>query len=48
MPLTPLLLSYALVIASLPLLALIWGARVADLVDLWARFRDGFTLGDTR
>lgn len=48
MPLTPLLISYAMVIASLPVLALVWGARVADLTEMWARFSDGFALGSTR
>lgn len=42
------LISFALLIAAAPVLALIWGARVADLTELWASFLRGFQLGDTR
>ena len=44
----PTLASILMVLASLPVFALIWGARVADLTELWATFRAGFTLGETR
>jgi len=46
--LAPILVGFVLWIAAAPVLALIWGARVSDLGELWIRFRDGFDVGSTR
>jgi len=46
--LAPVFLGLVLALASLPALALIWGARWADLTEIWERFREGMQLGETR
>jgi potassium-dependent mechanosensitive channel len=46
--LIPVLINFGLTIAAMPLLALFWGARWADILEIWLRFREGFRLGDTR
>jgi potassium-dependent mechanosensitive channel len=46
--LIPVLVGILLLLVALPVLAVVWGARVEDLVEIWARFREGVAFGDTR
>ena len=45
--LTPTLASFIAGLAALPLLSLIWGARLTDLTELWTTIGQGVQIGDT-
>lgn len=46
--LLPVLVNFVLIFAALPVLALIWGMRTERLGEIFSRFSEGFSLGDTR
>jgi potassium efflux system protein len=46
--LIPVLMGTLIFMVTTPVLALIWGARVADLTEMWTAFSQGFTVGDSR
>ena len=46
--LVPVLVSFLTFLAALPVVALIWGARVVDLWEVWDRIKVGVPIGSTR
>ncbi len=44
----PVLADIVFLAASLPVLALVWGARVSDLTEIWTRFLAGVSVGGAR
>ncbi len=39
---------FIMICVAVPLLALIWGARISDLQEIWLLARNGISVGDTR
>jgi potassium efflux system protein len=46
--LLPVLVGLVLFVVAIPFIALSWGARQADLTELWTAFLSGFSVGGTR
>ncbi|RJL05492.1 DUF3772 domain-containing protein [Paracoccus siganidrum] len=46
--LAPLLIGFGLILMSVPVFMVIWGARQADLIDRWSSFQQGVSLGGVR
>ncbi len=46
--LIPILLSFVLLLVSLPFFAVVWGVRQQELVEIWSNFQSGFELGTIR
>ncbi len=42
------LTGFVLTIMAIPVVALVWGARMADITELWSKFLAGFQIGDAR
>ncbi len=46
--LLPIFFGMLLLVGAMPVLALVWGARVSDLTEIWNAFLQGFTVGESR
>jgi len=46
--LVPIFIGLVLLLLAMPVLALAWGARLADLTEIWTAFRRGFAIGNSR
>ena len=46
--LIPVLIGFVLILLAVPVLALIWGMRPAELLEYWAAFNEGVAFGNTR
>lgn len=44
----PVLVNVLILVASLPLFALIWGVRRADLLEFWSSLNEGILIGESR
>lgn len=46
--LIPVLAGFVLLLAAIPLLAVIWGMPPTQIAQIWSSFRNGFRIGDTQ
>jgi len=42
------LMAFIIVLGALPVFALIWGASVSNLTEIWTKFQDGIAFGGTK
>lgn len=44
----PVLVNFALMVGAMPFIAMVWGMRRADLVELWTQAQEGVMVGETQ